>query len=316
MFRNIKFTHLFLALMVIFTSCKKEELEKPNNTNINTSGNYTPEGVTWVVSQAIVYVENLDNGAKSVYDHFGPNKFKSCLAIYGESNVKMDSIKQNLTTWFFSNNKFTLNGTEQFNYTNYDDRVLSPIGLHGGTARPIEMINVNSVSMTVKVHEAYGNDGVNNFKFWTILTFIKSGETCSDCGPNHQYGYTYSGTWNTPLQPTTETMAGTRWVVTKFRIGFSIVEPNDTLDFISNTKYTISFGNGFSSPTERNYNLAGVIGNPNKSLTLYQFATVGTGNYSGQIGSTSITDGMINEALFNETFNTGGDVYITMVKLP
>ncbi len=71
----------------------------------------------------------------------------------------MDTIKQNLTTWFFSNGKFTLNGTEQFTYTNYDDRVLSPIGLHGGTARPIEMIDVNGVSMTVKVHEAYGNDG-------------------------------------------------------------------------------------------------------------------------------------------------------------
>ena len=171
--------------------------------------------------------------------------------------------------------------------------------------------------MTVKVHEGTGNDGTYNVKFFTILTFIKSGETCINCGPDLIKGYIPSGVWTTPTPPT-ETMVGTRWVVTKFfRTGFSIVEPNDTLDFISNTKYTISFGNGFSSPIERNYSLDGSIGNP-KSLTIYDFTTVGGGYYRGQIGTTAIADGMINEAIFKKIINTGGggDVFITMKKLP
>ena len=287
---------------------KKEELILPDNTNYVDGSVYTPEGVTWVLADAIVYVDNLTNGDQEVYDHFGGTKFSSCMDIFAPAPTLMDSIRKDLTTWYFQNGTFTLDGTSQFQYTVYDDRVWTPIGLAGGTSRPIEVINVDETVLTVKVHEAYGSDGVSNFKFWTVLTFVKSGETCNSCAPDIQYGYVYSGVWSSPISTTTS-LNGTQWVVSRYNNGLSgNVYPNDTLDFISNTQYTINGG------SVRNYSLTNVIGNNNKSLSLYSFTTLG-GDYSGQVIGTFIDDWIINNTQMTDMFNVNNTVTVWIDRL-
>jgi len=308
MTKFIQILSLIFIFTLTFSSCKKEELSLPDNTNYVDGSVYTPEGVVWVVSEAVVYVENLTNGDKEVYDHFGGTKFTSCMNIFGSAPVLMDSIKKDLTTWYFQNETFTLDGTSQFQYTVYDDRVWSPIGLAGGTSRPIEIINVDEIVLTVKVHEAYGSDGISNFKFWTILTFVKSGETCNGCSPDTQYGYVYGGVWSPPINTTTS-LNGTQWVVSRYNNGLSgNVYPNDTLDFTSNTQYTINGG------SVRNYSLSNVIGNNNKSLSLYSFTTLG-GDYSGEVIGTFVDDFIINNTQMTDMFNVNNTVTVWMDRI-
>jgi hypothetical protein len=280
---------------------------QPDNTNYVDESVYTPEGINWVLTDAVVYVENSDNGDKKVYDHFGGTKFTSSMSIFESSIVLMDNIKKDVTTWLFNNGTFTLDGTNQFDYTVYDDRVWTPMGLNGGTSRPIEVIDVDDISLTVKVYESAGSDGINNFKFWSILTFVKSGETCTNCSPDIQYGYTYGGVWNTPTTNTTS-LSGTTWVVTRYNNGLSgDVYPDDVLNFISNTQYTINGG------SVRNYSLTNVSGNNNKSLSLYSFTTLG-GDYSGEVIGSFIDDYSINNSTFVDMFDANNTVTVWMTR--
>jgi len=299
---------LILIFILTFSSCKKEEPLMPDNSQYIENGTYNFEGVTWVLVNARIYIDNLDNGDKDTYDHFGGSKFSSCTNIFGSAVVYMDSIHQNITTWVFNNGTFTIDGTYQFPYTSYNNIIWTPNGLGGGTSRPIEVTNINETSVTVKVHEALGSDGTNNFKWYNELTFIKSGSTCSGCQPDVQYGYVYNGVWQNTT-PTTNTLNGTQWVVTRYNNGLSgNVYPNDTLDFISNTQYTINGG------SIRNYNLANVIGNNNKSLSLYSFTTLG-GDYSGQVIGTFIDDWTVNNTQMTDMFNVNNTVTIWMDRI-
>lgn len=303
MTKFIQFLSLLLIFTLTFSSCKKEEILLPDNTNYIENGVYAVEGITWVLVDARVYVDNLDTDDLDVYDHFGGTKFSSCMNIFGSASVLMDSIHQNLTTWVFNNGTFTLDNTYQFDYTIYDNRVLTPIGLNGGTARPIEVTKINETSMTVKVHEAYGSDGVYNYKWYSELTFVKSGGTCNNCVPDTKYGYVYGGVWNNTTTATA-TLNGTQWVVSRYNNGLSgDVYPDDTLDFISNTQYTINGG------SVRNYSLTNVAGNNNKSLSLYSFTTLG-GDYSGQVIGTFIDDFVINNTQMTDMFNVNNTVTV------
>jgi hypothetical protein len=308
MTKFIQFLSLIIVLTLTFSSCKKEEPLQPNNTHYIENGTYPVEGITWVLVDARVYRDNLDNGEKDAFDHFGGTKFSSCMNMYGSAAVLMDSIHQNLTTWVFNNGTFTLDGTYQFPYTVYDNRVWTPNGLAGGTSRPIEVTHINDISMTVRVHEAYGSDGTYSYEWFNELTFIKSGKNCNNCQPDVKYGYVYNGVWQNTT-PATSTLSGTKWVVTRYNNGLSgNVYPNDTLDFTSNTQYTINGG-----PT-RNYTLSNVIGNNNKSLSLYSFTTLG-GDYSGQVIGTFIDDWVVNNTQMTDMFNVNNTVTVWMDRI-
>lgn len=303
MTKFIQFLSFLLVLTLSFSSCKKEVIEKPNNTNYIVDGEYVVEGITWILVDARIYRDNLDNDEKEVYDHFGGTKFSSCMNIFGSAAVLMDSIHKNLTTWVFNNGTFILNNTYPFDYTIYDNRVITPIGLSNGSSRPIEVIKLDETTMTVNVHEAYGSDGVYNYKWYSELTFVKSGETCNNCVPGVKYGYTYSGIWDNTTVPT-QSLNGTQWVVLRYNNGLSgNVYPNDTLDFVSNTQYTINGG------SVKNYSLTNVTGNNNKSLSLYSFTTLG-GDYSGQVIGTFIDDGVINNTQMTDMFNVNNTVTV------
>ena len=299
---------IVISFVLIFTSCKKEEPLRPNNDQDVYVNNASVEGVNWVLVSGRIYIENIDNGDKFVYDHFGGSTTESVMDIFsGSSPVKMDSIKQNYTTWFFNNGIFTLNGTYSYQYSDYQ-YTYSPYGLENGSSRPIEITRVTDEVLTVMVHEGFGSDGVNNFNYVNQLTFVKAGLTCNSCEPSTNYGYVYSGVWSTP-SVSNETLEGTKWVVTRYLNSFGNVYPNDTLDFISQTKYTINSG------SQKSYSLSGVAGNNMRSLSLYSFTTLG-GDYSGQVIGSFITDGVINNSQFSDMFNVNNTVTVWMERIP
>ena len=307
--RKIKSTPSFYFILIItfsFLSCKKE-LPKPNNDNTPQNIDYPVEGVNWILTEGRLYIQNLDNSEKKVYDYFNNTITEAQMHVFGSTGLKIDSLKVNYTSWFFSNQYFTLNGSDTWQYT-FFNTTYNVIGLPGGTARPITPTHISENYMTVITHEAYGSDGINNFKYWSELGFSKSGTSCTNCQPDIPYGWVYDGVWSYNGN-TNSTITGTKWVVVRYNNGLSgNVYPNDTLDFITDNTYTINNG----SP--KNYTISNVTGNNNKSLSLYSFSTIG-GDYAGQIMGSYLTDGQINNAQFHDLFNVNNTVTIWMIKL-
>lgn len=304
--KNIIF--ILFAMVIGFTSCKKENIAPSNpQTTVNNPANVNPIGYTWELYSGRVYVKNLDNGSTFYYDHFNSIKNSSNLDIFISSGLPFDMISKGMTTWkFTSSNQFVLDGSSTYNYNTNTNGIFNVYGMENGSTRNIEVLNSTNDVMNVKVYESNGNDGTNNFTFYTVLTFVKVGYT----GTVNEYtvpsGYTYSGVVGNPS--TSTTLVGTKWVVTKYVQNFVTQLPNDTLEFISTTQYTIN------GSTPRNYSLSSIVGNNNKSLSLYSFTTLG-GDWSGQVQGTFINDWVINNALFSNMFVTTPDARMWVVRI-
>ena len=257
----MKYTKIifFLTTILLFSSCKKEEPLRPNNTVVSNSEVYEFIDIDWVLSDSRFYMENLDNGDKNFYDHFGSSQFQSTLDPISGADIPFDSISQGVTTWRFTSNNFILNSVKYYEFTHTENTVVA-VGMENGSSRPMTIIDIDDVSITFKVHEAYGSlDGIN-YAYYSTLTFVRAGETCSSCQPNSDYGYVYQGVINDNVS--INGIIGTKWVVTKYYDGFSDTYPNDTLDFYSGTQYRINSG------TPTNYTLYSVFGSNMSELTL------------------------------------------------
>lgn len=304
--KNLKL--IIFSMVILFFSCEKEII-KPDNTVVGDTTVYEFVDIDWVLSDARFYVDGLDVGAyyKNFYDHFGITQNISTLDPINGADVPFDTIIKNLTTWRFTSDKFILNSNKFYNFTHVNETVTA-IGLENGSSRPMTIIEIDDVSITFKVHEAYGSfDGVN-LKYYTTLTFIKSGEVCDNCQPDAYYGYTYNGVVNNNT-PSPNAIIGSKWKVTKFYDGFSNNFPNDTLTFVNSEKYTINGG------TEKSYNLSSIFGNNMSELTLYGFYTIG-GDYSGMVPNTFVEDGEMNSISFTDIFNTNNDKIVWMERIP
>ncbi len=299
-------TPIFLLASILFLqSCKKEEPLQPNNNIVVNNTEYEILSIDWVLADGRFYTENMDNGDKSFYDHFGPSQIASTLDPISGADVPFDTIIQDVTTWNFGNSNFILNGTNSYNFTHFDN-TLNVIGLENGSSRPITVLDIDDVKLTVKVHEGYGSlDGVN-YEFYSTLTFVKSGQTCTSCQPDSDYGYVYQGVINNNVD--VSVIIDTKWVVTKFYDGFSNNYPNDTLHFINGNQYTINSG------TPYNYTLYSIFGNNMSEITLYGFYTIG-GDFSGMVPNNFVTNGQINSALFTDIFNTNNDKLVWMDRI-
>jgi hypothetical protein len=80
-----------------------------------------------------------------------------------------------------------------------------------------------------------------------------------------QNGYTNGGstpTWGTPNN--TNPLFGTNWVLTDVYNNYAHTAKNDTIHFVSNTKYTVG-----SDTTKWSYSLTSTMGNG--SISFYQF---------------------------------------------
>jgi len=298
---------LFFLITLIFlsTSCEKEVIEIPENNVVIVENNAELIGYNWVLSDGRIYLENMDNGDKSYYDHFGDNQNISNLQPINGSDVLFDSLIQDITTWNFGNSNFTLNGENAYEM-NGTTEIVSINGLEDGSSRSLIVLELTEEKLTVRVGEGYTSSNGSNYNYFSTLTFVKQGETCTSCQPNALYGYTYGGLIT---QSTEENeIVGTKWVVTKYYDGFSNNYPNDTLHFVSNNQYTINGG------TTTNYTLSNIIGNNMSEMTLYGFYTIG-GDFSGFVPSNFIESGQINSALFSDIFNTNNDKLIWMSRI-
>jgi len=91
-------------------------------------------------------------------------------------------------------------------------------------------------------------------------------------------------------------ISGSRWVLTFLQIGFSTPPlPIDTVYFVDNTHYTINSG------SNRTYQFYSGVSTSSKTLTLNYHYPFGSGNYTGQIAPTFMTDSLILNTEFTNT---------------
>lgn len=302
---------LFLALLTVSTmlfSCKKEEVVEPTITITRNTDTTEVFGKTWELVDAKIYTQNSENsGDNKYYDHFGFNRTTSNLDPFTPTGLEIDVITLGTTTWEFNNSGFILNDYgNPYGYNDNGGDVYKVIV--GGTARIFTTVSKKDGVVVFKCLDSSVSIDNQNHSFFSYLTFVEKGTPTEWNEPDAPSGYSYGGVLNTTTTPA-YTLNGTKWVVTRYNNGLSgSVYPNDTLNFISDTDYTINGG------VNKKYSLSSVIGNNNKSLSLWSFTTLG-GNYSGQMISSFIDDGVINNSQFVDMFDVNNTVTVWMEKL-
>ena len=306
--------HIFsFYLMLIIISCKKESLDVPENHQTITYPTYdNPISDVWELYSGRVFVKNLDNNSTIYYDHFGPNKNSSNLSIFSLSWLPIDIITKGMTTWKFSSSmQFILDGSSTYNYnasTSINSSgIFSVYGLENGSSRPIEVLKCTDNYLVVKIYQSNGNNGINNFSFYSTLVFLKQGYIVTPIDYPVPQGYSYGGVIGNSSAPASS-LINTKWILTKYIQNFVPFYPSDTITFISNTQYTIN------NSVPRNYSLSGIVGNNMKSLSLYSFTTLG-GDWSGQVQSTFINDWVINNSNFVDIMNVSASLRLWMVRI-
>jgi len=116
---------------------------------------------------------------------------------------------------------------------------------------------------------------------------------------------TWSNNSSTPNE-----LVGTKWVLTYLQIGFSTPPLSvDTIYFVNNTEYTINTG------AVRTYQLSVGVTLSSKSLTLNYHYPFGSGNYTGEVASTFVSDGVILNTEFLNTNSSTTTVRASFLKL-
>jgi hypothetical protein len=303
---------IILILITILTiSCGKENTPQPAVTTITpaTVNGVDVTNINWRLRSGKVFVTNQTNNQKIWYTHFGTSKTTSNLDIFTSSFLNIDNIIQNVTNWkFTSDYKFVLDNSTSYDYTVNSLGIVRVYGLQNGSARVIQILDASDTYLTVRIYDSYGNDGINNYSFYSVLTFENFDS------PGYVQDYPVGSEWTSGGVITTNNtnsppLQGTKWVVTKYVQNFVTTTTSDTLTFVSATQYRI--GNTYL----RNYSLSGIVGNNMRSLSLYSFTTLG-GDWSGQVQSTFITDWVINSSLFTNLFNSSApDTRIWMTRI-
>lgn len=266
----------------------------------------------WVLIGGRVYVDNLDLDLHVGYDYFDDQTNTASMSLFDTSLVLMDQLDRYGTTWRFEEPSFDLDGEHSFNLSSYSNGfgqlVLSVNGLHGGTARPIVLQDLDDHHMLVTVRESYNSDEVYNYHYVSELLF-KEGQGSLKVDTALREGYRYNGRWIHKLPDPMYDLTGTTWVLTRYNNGLSgNVYPNDTLQFISLSDYSVNGG------LPRSYALNGLVGTPRLSLTLYGMPALG-GDVMGQLLPSFIEDGEVSNAEFHDLFEVANTVTVWMERL-
>lgn len=297
---------LYLTLLsLVFTSCEKYEFD----VDIPTI-----EGTEWVLVNGRVYTENLTTGELTYYDHFDDNQTTSNLDIFGGSSVDVDIIEQNVTTWYLQDGIFTLGNGGTYDYTTHGSGSRTQYKLLGippyGSSRSLGILDFDENVLHVQIYESNESNHGDNYHYYTVLTFVKSGYSCPSCVYTSEFNYEYGGTVSLVSSdvPGHLQLTGTSWVITRYDNGMTPVYPNDTINFNSGVSYDI---NGLNPNT---YSLSNNTGNNLYNLTLYECVTF-NGNYSGQVGLSFIDNGELNNLTMNGIFGTSGSINVWMERI-
>lgn len=187
---------LITVIGITFMSCHKKSIE-PKDTVVEDSV-VVEDSIsdldsisifgTWLLIDGKMYMDNLDTGDKTVYNHFDENRRVSTLR-YGGYIFEFEKIIQDSTTWSFiapSN----IPGTGEFWL---DNDSIQPYGFHitssnmniiesnigeqrlGGSSRPIitYIYDYDEKIVNFYIQEMYESiDGIN-YKYFSELKFKK-----------------------------------------------------------------------------------------------------------------------------------------------
>ena len=295
-------TYLSLIILIL-TGCQKYEFDVP-----------TIENTEWVLVNGRVYIENLGTGELTYYEHFDNTQTISNLDIYGGSQIDIDVIEKNVTTWYFENGTFTLNNSNTYQYTKHGSGSRSQYKLLGvppyGSSRSLGILDFNDEFLHVKIHESNESNNGENYHYYTVLTFVKAGGVCDSCAYESNLPYENGGTLDLTAGsvPGHQQLIGTSWIITRYDNGMTPVYPNDTINFVSGVSYDI---NGSNPNT---YSLSNNTGNNLYNLTIYECVSLG-GNYSGQVNLSFIDEGELNNLTMNGIFGTSGYISLWMERI-
>ena len=179
--------YLIIVASLFLVSCKKENLNP--NPQIPTQVNQEIRLYgKWLLVGGSMYVENIETGEKTKYDHFGPGKTTSSLN-YDGSVFAIEVLELNTTTWSFYEppavpgfGDFVLNGDIQHPYGFYVTKNNWTIMEHpqstssntqmGGSSRPISASICNYSDSTVYFYVQEGYTSINNQNY-TYISELK-----------------------------------------------------------------------------------------------------------------------------------------------
>lgn len=179
-----------IILGIGFTSCQKEDILTNQDVveEAGTIDNTISIFGEWLLVDGKMYMENMDTGEKTVYDHFDASKTVSSLRYEGYM-FEFERIVVDSTTWTFIAPN-SIPGTGEFWL---DNDSIQPYGFYitnsnmsiiehtsgpqqlGGSSRPITAYidDYNSQTVNFYVQEAYTSINGENFKYFSELTFQK-----------------------------------------------------------------------------------------------------------------------------------------------
>jgi hypothetical protein len=294
----------FILCLYLLVGCKKD-----------TSVNEQIIGVNWILNSGRCYVDQLEAPfAKTYYDHFGPNQQLSTQQAFDSLWLPIDSLKQHSTSWMFAS-RFVLNQLKYYDYEVSNERFYRIYGLENGSARIAEIRFVNNRYCIFRSSNSYGNYQEKNITWFNELIFSANGQSCGDCVPDSDFGYSYSGIL--PLNSTVPTnqpypLSGTTWLLEKYQSGLFQETVNDTLHFIGPLTYTIN-----SSSTVKNYSLTSANSQGIRNFSLYELSSLPGASigWTAQIASNSISDGIIEAVTFSNYVDPNQQVTLWMHRL-
>lgn len=183
---------IFCILMIGVVSCKKEIIYPSDGYPISKDTNKSKAISIWgrfIITDAVMYVDNHETGEKKVYRHFGPNKSISSLRWDG-SIYDIETIIKDTTSYSFwppskfpGYGRFVLNDDTSKHYAVYyvglsKTIVEDPVrgqSLIGGSARPFsgQTISYEDSTIAIEIQEVEASINGYNCRYWTQLTLKK-----------------------------------------------------------------------------------------------------------------------------------------------
>lgn len=293
-----------VLMAVLLYSCRKER-----------SFDELLAGKSWVLHSGRVYVEQLEAPFnKEYYDHFGPGQTRSNMQAFDSISLRIDTLHQFVTTWRF-NTEFNLNDFFYYPFETVNDRFVRVYGLENGSARVLEVLRISDEIMLVRTSRTYGNRGGKNIAWFSELLFTAGGISCTNCLPDIDYGYSYSGVVPPAVAGSgnaTYPLSGSIWLLEKYRQGLFEEILNDTLYFTGPITYRLN-----SDITERTYSLSGADGLGMRNFTLFECPTLpsGTPAWTSSVADFAIQSGAISNQEFNSYGNTASPISVWMERI-
>ena len=126
----------------------------------------------WVLGDGVLHLENLETGTVSEFVYFNDTISENCMDIDGTCKVA-DFIRKNQTKWVIGENFISID--DSMNYELYEGKDFFKFyPLEDGSARIWQIYSYSKNEMIITGRETYESlDGIN-YRYYSILKFIKS----------------------------------------------------------------------------------------------------------------------------------------------